>query len=1152
MTGRLSHKLNGKRISLRLLGAIRTLLAFSPGLLAGTGLQAQTGTVGYTGKSDIIQKTDNTWTAMQTGFIHIPDSIQISVYWYWISDNISREGVIKDLQAMKKVGINRAFIGNVALPEVPYGKVKLFSDEWWDILHTALKTASQLGIEIGIFNGPGWSQSGGPWVKPEQSMRYLTSSEIAIKGPLSLDTPLSKPGNDFQDVRVIAYPVDKDFNNDIRQQNPKVSLVPAIDHPEYLVDRNDSTWIGLKRQQLYTLDLSVSAPYTVRSLVIYPAHKAMRLKGELQVKNNDTYTTVKHFDIDRSNSELIVGFKPYGPAVISIPATTAKDFRVLFTDVSSNGGIAEIGLSSTPMVENYIEKTLAKMWQTPFPYWDAYQWAPQPVVDNTAAVIDPGKVIDISSHMSADGVLKWEVPAGDWIIERCGMLPTKVHNSPASPEGTGPETDKMSKQHIEAHFNAFLGEIMKRIPAEDRQTWKVAVEDSYETGGQNWSDQFITTFTKNYGYDPTPFIPVIGGKVVGSEDRSDRFLWDLRRLVADQVAYEYVGGLREICHRYGLTTWLENYGHWGFPGEFLQYGGQSDEVGGEFWSEGSLGNIENRAASSCAHIYGKNKVSAESFTCAGAPFSRYPALMKQRADRFFTEGINNTLLHVFIEQAADKAPGLNAPFGNEFNRLNTWFADMDIFLKYIKRCNFMLQQGKYVADVAYFISEDAPKMTGVQDPALPAGYSFDYINAEVIRTRLQVANGKLVLPDGMSYRILVLPKLATMRPELLEKIKSLVEQGAVVLGPGPSRSPSLQNYPAADQQLQALTTQLWGSDPVKIRRVGKGLVMNGMNLQEALDSLDILPDLAITETDHVTRADSALFIHRTLEAGDIYFISNQKTKSVEWSARFRVTRKVPELWDPVSGSIRLLPSYSEATGGASTSLQLRLAPLESAFILFRKEVSGTKDVSGMKEVSGMKKPPLPKVPQASGDRLTPNDPDSPLKKDTLNNNYPAPLRTIPVTGPWTVTFDSALRGPSHPVLLATLTDWTSNSDERIKDYSGAAFYHRVFTLSKTGKGEKVFLNLGAVTALAKITVNGIETGGVWTAPYRVDITSALKPGKNVLEIKVVNTWVNRLIGDSKLPLEQRKTWTVNNPFHPQSPLEPSGLLGPVTLEVITY
>ncbi|MBB5394085.1 glycosyl hydrolase [Mucilaginibacter sp. AK015] len=1043
---------------------------------------------------------------LETGFITAPDSIQTSVYWYWISDNISKEGVIHDLESMKKVGINRAFIGNIWQDDVPAGKVKIFTSEWWDILHAALKRATELNIEIGIFNSPGWSQSGGPWVKPEQAMRYLTSSQIAVKGPYKFNTKLEKPRKNFQDVKVLAYPVNADYGIDIRDLKPVLSSAPFINDLAKITDHSDSTAVDFEANKPYTINITIKKVYTARSLVIVPARRRMTMEGDIQVKKNGAYITVKHFMIDRSNDATNVGFDPYGPAAISIPATTSNNFRLLFTK-TDNGGIAEIKLSSTPVLENYVEKTLAKMWQTPFPYWNAYQWTAQPVIDDSKYIIDPAKVIDISKFMMADGALTWQVPAGNWIIERTGMSPTNVTNGPASAQGTGLETDKMSKEHIAAHFDAYLGEIIKRIPAADRRTWKVTVADSYETGGQNWTDGMIQKFESIYGYNPTPYIPALQGKVVGSEDQSDRFLWDLRRFVADRIAYDYVGGLRDISHQHGLTTWLENYGHWGFPGEFLQYGGQSDEVGGEFWNEGMLGDIENRAASSAAHIYGKTKVSAESFTCAGGPYARYPALLKQRADRFFTEGINNTLMHVYISQPyEDKAPGISAFFGTEFNRLNTWFYDMDIFLKYIKRCNMMLQQGKYVADVAYFISEDAPKMTGTQDPELPQGYSFDYINGEVIKTRLSVKNGKLVLPDGMQYSILVLPQLTTMRPELLLKIKELVRQGAVVLGPKPVTSPSLQNYPAADAQLSKLANELWGNingTSIKTNRVGKGMVISNMQLQEALDLIKVIPDARITEN------KSTLFIHRKVVDGSIYFISNQENKTVKIAPQFRVTGKRPELWDAVSGSVRELPQYTQTAG--VTTVPLELAPSESAFIIFRQDAQTSVST-------------------------TPN--------------YPVPVQIKAINKPWAVKFDSKMRGPVNPVISNTLSDWSVNPNDSIRYYSGTAFYNNTFTLTAIKKDQKVFIDLGVAKAIAKVKVNGVTVGGAWTAPYKVDVTAAVKSGENKLEIKVVNTWVNRLIGDSKLPASARKTWLSNQRFHPTDKLESSGLLGPVRVEVV--
>lgn len=1044
---------------------------------------------------------------LQNAFTHIPDSVQTSVYWYWLSDNISKEGVVKDLEAMKKAGINRAFIGNIGMGELPGGKVKMFSDEWWDILHTALKTATRLNIQLGLFNGPGWSQSGGPWIKPGQSMRYLTSSEVMVQGPLAFHKKLVKPQEDFQDVKVLAYPVPADYKTDISSLNPKLSSEPVVDSLYNVTDHNKATAIHITGGKQFSLTFDTKAPYTVRSMVITPGNQTVRLEGDILAKVNGSYTQVKHFSVDRTNSALNVGFIPFGPLAVSVPAITSGSFKIVFTGVSSNAAIAGIELSSVPVVEHYIEKTLAKMWPTPHPLWDAYQWPVQPE-ETSKYIIDPLKTIDITKYMAADGTLNWKVPSGNWIIERAGMTSTNVTNSPAPPQGTGLEVDKMSRQHVAEHFNAYMGKILERIPAEDRKTWKVVVEDSYETGSQNWTDDLIPEFRNRYHYDPMPYMPVLQGKVVGSEDMSDRFLWDLRRLIADDVSFNYVGGLREISHQHGLTTWLENYGHWGYPGEFLQYGGQSDEVGGEFWSEGDLGDIENRAAASSAHIYGKTKVSAESFTAAGGPFRRYPAMLKQRGDRFFTEGINNTLLHVYISQPQDTiGPGLNTWFGVEFNRMNTWFADMDVWLKYLKRCNLMLQQGRYVADAAYFIGEDAPKMTGVTDPALPQGYSFDYINADIIKDSLTVENGRLVLPNGISYSILVLPKQETMRPELLKKIKELVAQGAVVLGPKPHRSPSLENYPEADKQVQNMADEIWGdinATTVKTHLYGKGRVLSGMNMQEAFDLLGVVPDMT------TGKVGSLPFIHRQLEDGSVYFLSNQNGQSVKFNAVFRVTGKSPEIWNAVDGTVRSMPAYSD--NGKTTSVPMEMIPGESAFIIFKNKGG---------------------------------------KGDTTKSNYPAVERTIAVSRPWTVYFNNKTIGPAGAVKFDKLTDWAQHENDSIKYYSGVAIYHNSFKMDKIARGAHYVIDLGKVCVIAKVMVNGTEVGGAWAPPYQVDVTHALKPGINKLEVKVVNTWVNRLIGDSKLPPEQRKTFVLSGPGKDEA-LDPSGLLGPVVIQQLSY
>lgn len=1018
------------------------------------------------------------FASIEQGFRSIPDSVQTGVYWYWISDNISKEGVERDLEAMKVAGINRAFIGNIGIDGIPYGDHKLLSSEWWKVLHAALKKATELNIEIGIFNSPGWSQSGGPWVKSSQAMRYLASSDTIVAGPGRMQLTLPSVGKDEQDVCVIAY--------------------PALDKPVA-----EKSWaINKKSGQSSSSVLVFDKEATVRTL-IYRVNTPFKTTAKLWVKKGGKEELLRQFVIDRSNPALNVGFVPYAPVVISLPETSASQFRLEMSEEGEAAG--NVTLTSSPMMERYPEKSLAKMFQTPLPMWDDYLWEKQPAVSDASLMVSPDAIKNVT-EFSKNGVLDWEVPEGKWVIRRMAMLPTGVTNSPAAPEATGPEIDKMSKKHVAFHFDAFIGDILKRIPEADRKTFKVVVQDSYETGGQNWTDDMISVFKERYGYDPVPYLPVLEGTVVGNPDISDRFLWDLRRLIADRVSYDYVGGLRDVCHQHGLTTWLENYGHWGFPGEFLQYGGQSDEIAGEFWSEGSLGDIENRAASSCGHIYGKRRVWAESFTSGGPAFGRYPYQMKQRGDRFFTEGINSSLLHVYIHQPfEDREPGLDAWFGNEFNRKNTWFSQMDVFTGYLKRCNFMLQRGDYVADVAYFIGEDAPKMTGICTPELPAGYSFDYINGEVLLQRASVEDGRIVLPSGMKYRLLVLPQLETMRPEILQKIKELLQAGACVIGPAPKYSPSLSDYPAADRKVQALASELWGDQTESVRTIGKGrLFMPATSLQPVLEALNVKPDM------RVNSGTPVLFIHRATDEGDIYFISNQSETPVDINPSFRVAGKLPELWNPLTAEIRLLPEFTCADG--VTTVPVRLEGFESSFIIFRKKGTPAK---------------------------------------TTARNYPVKEVLATVSSPWQVDFEKGKRGPEEAVTFPALQDWTESTDPSIRYFSGKAIYTNRITLDELPQ-KALYLDLGKVMVMAKVKINGQYVGGVWTTPYRLPVGDFLRKGENLIEVEVVNNWRNRLIGDASLPEKERGTWTNVNPWNADSPLQSSGLIGPVEIQAYSY
>lgn len=1052
--------------------------------------------------------------ALETGFIETPAQTRPWCYWYWISDHISREGITKDLEAMKRVGIGEALIGNIFLDNQPAGRIKVLSEEWWQLVEHAIREGGRTGVNIGLFNCPGWSQSGGPWIAPEETMRYLASSETRVTGPKRFSGKLAEPNVQFQDVAVLAFPAPDGDAEKLSALKPRVTCVPAIEGAGNIVDGDLNTSLRFPvkpgaAKASFTLDIRLDASLTARSLSLFPNGEPFGADAELQVADEaGKFTTLRKFRCDRSNPAIGTGFLPGGPVTVSFPAATGNHFRLVFSDFfgrAPNPGLAEIDLSGAARLESYIEKQLAKMHPTPLPRADTYQWPAPAEPESSALAVPLDQIRNLTTSLAGDGTLTWDVPPGEWVIQRIGQTPTGMKNAPASPEGIGFEVDKMNLGFTRKHFDAFVGQLLKRMPASDRKALTRVVADSYEMGSQNWTDDLEDTFKSTYGYDAVPWLPVLSGRILGSAAQSDRFLWDLRRLVADRVATEYVGGLNAASKENGLGLWLENYGHWGFPGEFLQYGGQSDRIGGEFWVTGELGSVECRAASSCANTYGKPFVSAESFT-GGPAFQNSPAALKARGDWSFCEGVNHVVLHVYIQQPDDeKVPGINAPWGTEFNRHNTWFERGKSWIDYERRCCWMLQQGWRVADVAYFIGEDTPKMTGACNPALPTGRDFDYINAEVIMKNLSVEGDLLVLPHGVSYQVLVLPRQDSMRPEVLQKIRDLVKAGATLLGEPPVRSPSMENQPQADARVRALAAEIWGdlSQP-GVRHFGRGRVFRGTSLEEIFASTQNPPDLEFRGAPGDAKF---LFTHRSSPGAEIYFISNQKDRAERVDCAFRVSGRQPELWDAVTGERRMLHQWSAESG--RTTVPLEFDSKQSWFVVFRQPVT------------------------AAGGEPT---------------NFPQPKTLMTLAGAWEVAFDPKWGGPERAT-FEELTDWSKHPDEGVRHYSGTATYQMDFELGEVPDG-RLMLDLGRVGDLAAVSLNGRDLGTVWTAPWKVDISAAVKAGRNHLAISITNPWNNRLVGDSKLPLEKRRTFISLETVKPSTPLIPAGLLGPVTIESI--
>ena len=605
-------------------------------------------------------------------------------YWYWIGGDITAEGITKDLENMAEVGIARAMIGNVDVGlKTNNGEpdpVELLSPEWRELKMHALSEANRVGVEITFFNCPGWSQSGGPWIKPEQSMRRVIWSEFESNGGLFKQKVRAKdvPGGGSQDIAVLA--------------------VPTIQGVTIEGERTEKQYI-----------FSSNKAFTARSLSV-----TSELKGSLFAVQNGVRKLVTKIDVTAAFPKT--DFLTKEPQTISFPDVRAARFELDYEPTKSKRrkapAVARVSLSSDPKVAQAPNKQMGRMHPTPLPNWNSYIFKDTVEPQDKSVLVDSSKIIDLSDQLGADGVLTCTLPQGDWRILYFGMVTTGKTNDPAAPEARGLEVDKMSRAHTRHHFDAYVGSLYDEMTPEEKAAFKGITIDSYEVGSQNWTDGFAAEFEKRVGYNPIPLLPILTGTVIDGAKESDQFLWDLRRTVADMIAECYLGGLRDIANEHGLVLWCEPYGHWGFPGDFTIYGGYADQVGGEFWSKGSLGNIECRAASSIAHTYGKHRTYAEAFT-SQLNLKDNPYSFKARGEQMFSDGVNHFVLHVYAHQPRDGGmPGKNPWFGTAFHRNTPWLNEAQSWINYLQRSHTMLQWGDPANDVLVYIGDFAPQMTG--------------------------------------------------------------------------------------------------------------------------------------------------------------------------------------------------------------------------------------------------------------------------------------------------------------------------------------------------------------------------------------------------------------------------------------------------------
>jgi hypothetical protein len=1093
---------------------------------------------------------------LEQGFKHPPDSARPRVWWHWMNGNISKEGIKLDLEWMRRVGIAgfQNFDAALATPQVVDHRLAYMTPEWKEAFKYAISVADRLGMEIAIAGSPGWSETGGPWVPASHGMKKYVWSETFVEGgkpfrgilarpptntgafqnmgvrDLSLSEGAPTPPEFYADSAVIAYrrPV-TDLSLDALHTRITASATSV--NTALLVDGDlekttkipisptgDPAWVQFE----------FPTPQVVRAIGL--ASVDADVLTAMVTGQSNPERTIEASD-DGCNFRTIAKFPDFSAPqnTVSFAPVRAKFFRVVFRpgappagplwlgglDPASFGLVAGSGLMNYEVAEIALHPgTRVNLFEAKAAFSAVHnlgEFATQSV--SLTDIIAKPDIVDLTSRLRSDGSLDWTPPAGDWVVLRFGYSLLGITNHPATAEATGLEVDKMNRGYVKDYVNKYLDSYRDAVGPDylGKRGIRFVITDSWEAGSQNWTDDMITQFKRRRGYDPIPWMPVLTGRVVESAESSDRFLWDFRKTIADLIADEHYGQVQESLKARGI-------GHYG----------ESHEVGRALVADGmeikklndipmsamwiqppgenreDLGfNADDRESASVAHIYGQNIAAAESLTAAQAPWGWSPATLKPTADLELLNGINRFVIHESAHQPLlDKAPGLTlGPFGQWFNRNETWAEQAGPWIDYLARSSYMLQQGRFAADMIYFYGEDSNLTAIFQNkaPDVPPGYGFDYVNADALMHELSVAGGKLTTRSGMSYRLLYLdPYSKHMSLPVLRAIHHLVQQGAVVAGENPTDSPSLADDPS---EFKKLKDELFG-DGAGVRSFGKGKVFAGQRPEEVLRALNIAPDFDHRKSSPQTRV---LFVHRKLLDGDIYFLNNRNEHGEDIDASFRVSGRIPELWYAETGKSERT-SYRIADG--RTIVPVHFDPWGSVFVVFRKPVQ-------VQSVS------LPK---------------------------PVNTQLATIEGPWNVNFQSG-RGAPASVMLDRLISWTDSADAGVRYFSGTATYSKTVQATPDffKPGAKLWIDLGSVMNLAEVIINGKSLGVAWHAPFQIEVTGVLEPGKNQIEVKVTNAWVNRMIGDQQPDAATKYTFTVVKPYKVDSPLLPSGLLGPVRI-----
>jgi hypothetical protein len=1114
-------------------------------------------------------------------FHHPPESAKPWVFWYWMQAGVTREGITADLEAMKQAGIGGAYlmpIKGAANPPLITPVVEQLSPLWWEMVRHAFNEADRLGIKIAMHDCDGFATAGGPWITPELSMQKVVWTETTIRGSRRFNDTLSKPKayqGYYKDIAILAFPAPDGEDQTTQTVVPKVTTSKSGVDAQFLVSDNNKE--KFRSEDPCWIRYAFNQPFTCRSLTIKTEGRNY-FPNRLSIEVSD----------DGEHFRSLVRLQPprHGwqdndaDVTHSIPATTARFFRFQYSPEGAEPGAEDldaakwkpslvlrgIELSGAPRLHQYEGKN-GSVWRI------SHRTTLEQVPDTVCVPLD--KIVNLTDKVDANGHLVWEVPSGSWTIVRMGHTSTGQTNYIGG-KGLGLECDKFNPEAIKLQFDKWFGEAVRQAgPELASRVLKIFHVDSWECGSQNWSPVFRDEFKKRRGYDLFPYLLAMTGIPVQSADVSERFLSDVRQTIAELVADNFYSVMAKLAHEKGVTFTAESVAPT-MTSDGLQHFNYVDVPMGEFWLRSPTHDKPNDMldAISGAHIYGKPIVQSEAFTELFMAWDEYPGMLKALGDRNYALGVNRFVFHVFTHNPwMDRKPGMTlGRTGLYFQRDQTWWKPGRAWVEYTQRCQALLQKGRPVADVAVFTGEETPRRSVLPDrlvPVLPGifgqevvesekkrlanegqplrempekiwssanaaiaenwmtdplhGYAYDSYNKDALLRLAKVRNGRLELPGGASYGLLVLPGTLAMSPqgnlmspEVAERVQQLAEEGATVLiNERPEHTPGLQHYPSGDNSIKQAADKLLGTGNTQasahsasVIQAGKGKVIKGPYTASSFDALGIERDVIATDAQNQW-AKGIAWTHRTAPELDIYFLSNQLDSVQAIELSLRVAGRVPELWDPLTGEVREAKDWKIEKG--RTVLPLHMEGSGSVFVVFLQ-------------------------PTVS-------------KENKEGKNWWQMKTVQTINGPWNVSFDPKAGGPAKPVVFKELTDWSTHSDSGIHYYSGTARYSKTFNWKAVSNVQHIWLDLGKVANIAEVKVNGKPCGVAWVAPYRVDITHALKQGANQVEVEVTNTWANRMIGDHHLPEDKRITNTISPFVLEGKPLLPAGLSGPVTITV---